>query len=228
MNTIGRNDPCWCGSGKKYKKCHWKADQQAVAERAAKEQARQARLEALGHPGDAEMRERYEKLTGQPAPSGPLPDQVRETILEMWQQEQLAKQAREALDGEREKWAGYFEENEEEFEAVAAELAQDPYFDRFELTPANQKKVRSQLGPLPVDGENEARREYAAEALAISLDESDREFFHGALLALLPELIEEENMKAAYVVERCADRVLDPEAPISPFLQDVVVRSLTD
>ncbi|MGH2495837.1 MAG: SEC-C metal-binding domain-containing protein [Ktedonobacteraceae bacterium] len=21
-NKIGRNDPCWCGSGKKYKKCH--------------------------------------------------------------------------------------------------------------------------------------------------------------------------------------------------------------
>jgi preprotein translocase subunit SecA len=20
--AIGRNDPCWCGSGKKYKKCH--------------------------------------------------------------------------------------------------------------------------------------------------------------------------------------------------------------
>ncbi|MHB1469224.1 MAG: SEC-C metal-binding domain-containing protein [Solirubrobacteraceae bacterium] len=19
---MGRNDPCWCGSGKKYKKCH--------------------------------------------------------------------------------------------------------------------------------------------------------------------------------------------------------------
>ena len=22
----GRNDPCWCGSGKKYKQCHMKAD----------------------------------------------------------------------------------------------------------------------------------------------------------------------------------------------------------
>jgi len=21
-NKLGRNDPCWCGSGKKYKKCH--------------------------------------------------------------------------------------------------------------------------------------------------------------------------------------------------------------
>jgi methionyl aminopeptidase len=26
---IGRNDPCWCGSGKKYKKCHEPADQAA-------------------------------------------------------------------------------------------------------------------------------------------------------------------------------------------------------
>jgi preprotein translocase subunit SecA len=22
MESVGRNDPCWCGSGKKYKKCH--------------------------------------------------------------------------------------------------------------------------------------------------------------------------------------------------------------
>lgn len=24
---LSRNDPCWCGSGKKYKKCHWENDQ---------------------------------------------------------------------------------------------------------------------------------------------------------------------------------------------------------
>ena len=23
---LGRNDPCWCGSGKKYKRCHWDLD----------------------------------------------------------------------------------------------------------------------------------------------------------------------------------------------------------
>ena len=32
MKTPGRNDPCWCGSGKKYKKCHMAAD--LAAERA--------------------------------------------------------------------------------------------------------------------------------------------------------------------------------------------------
>jgi hypothetical protein len=25
--NIGRNDPCWCGSGKKYKHCHLRADE---------------------------------------------------------------------------------------------------------------------------------------------------------------------------------------------------------
>jgi hypothetical protein len=28
-NLPGRNDPCWCGSGKKYKKCHLEADEAA-------------------------------------------------------------------------------------------------------------------------------------------------------------------------------------------------------
>ncbi|MBL8156662.1 MAG: SEC-C domain-containing protein, partial [Anaerolineae bacterium] len=26
LNKLGRNDPCWCGSGKKYKFCHYKTD----------------------------------------------------------------------------------------------------------------------------------------------------------------------------------------------------------
>lgn len=30
MTKISRNDPCWCGSGKKYKKCHMESDIQNV------------------------------------------------------------------------------------------------------------------------------------------------------------------------------------------------------
>src|SRR5260370_14214875 len=28
--NLGRNDPCWCGSGKKYKDCHWDRDHLAA------------------------------------------------------------------------------------------------------------------------------------------------------------------------------------------------------
>lgn len=39
MSKIGRNDPCYCGSGKKYKQCHMKADKDAEKERRAWSQA---------------------------------------------------------------------------------------------------------------------------------------------------------------------------------------------
>src|SRR3989344_7786611 len=32
---LGRNDPCWCGSGKKFKKCHINREPQTVAEKEA-------------------------------------------------------------------------------------------------------------------------------------------------------------------------------------------------
>lgn len=32
-SSIGRNDTCWCGSGKKYKKCHMKDDKQSQSKR---------------------------------------------------------------------------------------------------------------------------------------------------------------------------------------------------
>ena len=43
----GRNEPCWCGSGKKYKQCHWRKDAEdrieaGYAARAAQMAARNA------------------------------------------------------------------------------------------------------------------------------------------------------------------------------------------
>jgi len=35
MTKLGRNDPCYCGSGKKYKNCHMQADNDAERERRA-------------------------------------------------------------------------------------------------------------------------------------------------------------------------------------------------
>jgi len=31
MKTVGRNEPCPCGSGKKYKNCHMKADAESTS-----------------------------------------------------------------------------------------------------------------------------------------------------------------------------------------------------
>ena len=39
MSKPGRNEPCYCGSGKKYKKCHMKEDQAAEKDRSLTQRA---------------------------------------------------------------------------------------------------------------------------------------------------------------------------------------------
>jgi hypothetical protein len=34
-SDLGRNDRCWCGSGKKYKRCHYEEDRELIASRLA-------------------------------------------------------------------------------------------------------------------------------------------------------------------------------------------------
>ena len=51
MNKPGRNDPCYCGSGKKYKQCHLREDQEA--ERDRRSQADAAHFLRLDIPGFA-------------------------------------------------------------------------------------------------------------------------------------------------------------------------------
>jgi len=48
---LGRNDPCHCGSGKKYKKCHAAAD---AAEESAELAAARAKADAEKEAADAE------------------------------------------------------------------------------------------------------------------------------------------------------------------------------
>lgn len=47
MAKIGRNDPCYCGSGKKYKHCHRPIDEQQEAERRLLRQAQDSLLPKL-------------------------------------------------------------------------------------------------------------------------------------------------------------------------------------
>ena len=62
-HDLGRNDPCYCGSGKKYKKCHLREDE--AAEREARESA--AADDAIEVPaGETEQAETEPKQTDQP------------------------------------------------------------------------------------------------------------------------------------------------------------------
>ena len=227
MKRLQRNDPCHCGSGKKYKKCCWKNQQKKAAKRAAQEKERIMRLKAVGHPSDSDLRGLYEEVTGRNVPQGPIPPDARQMITELWQQRRLIAKARIKVEPEVAKWTAYFVDKEKEFEQIATKLANHSFFDRYELTPMNKDKVRTQLGELPTGDDHGELMRYATEAIAITLDGDDRASFNEGILSLLPDLVHEGKMKEAYVAFSCANRVLDPQAAITPFMLNMIVRSMS-
>lgn len=80
--TPGRNDPCHCGSGQKYKKCHQAADEAAArtqslaaqaaaaADRAAEEAAEKAEEEKSGKPRTPDTHTNQPRGKGLPAAPG--------------------------------------------------------------------------------------------------------------------------------------------------------------
>lgn len=68
-----RNDPCPCGSGRKYKKCHLEADEAALhaASKAAQAAAETAAAEAAAAAeADEQGEAKHEAGTNKPLPSG--------------------------------------------------------------------------------------------------------------------------------------------------------------
>ncbi len=62
MSKIGRNDPCYCGSGKKYKQCHMKEDKQKEKlVRDVKEAGRFVRRDLLKYARDERFAEDFAK-----------------------------------------------------------------------------------------------------------------------------------------------------------------------
>lgn len=225
MSKIGRNDPCWCGSGKKYKSCHFAEDQRKAVERMKIQKVRLARLHGMGVPGDSEMRGMYEELTGRSIPAGPLPNDARQMLTEIWQQQQLNRESSESLEPHKAEWEAYFNENPAEFEAVAETVASDEFFNDYELTDANTAKARTELGEPPLD-DAAALRDYATQAVKLTLDKDDRTNFRDAIMSRLSDYTDAEDWKTAYVVATCAEQVNDEDTVAHPFLRDVIVRSL--
>ncbi len=69
---VGRNDFCWCGSGKKYKKCHLKSDElnRVEARYAAQAAAAQARKAGIVPPSGGKSGKAKQRLEKAAEPGG--------------------------------------------------------------------------------------------------------------------------------------------------------------
>lgn len=78
LKSAGRNDDCPCGSKKKYKKCHLRADEEAVSKQlaeanAAAKKAAEAVVEEPGHEGHGHGPGEHPKPVSASGPAGGAP-----------------------------------------------------------------------------------------------------------------------------------------------------------
>jgi hypothetical protein len=74
---IGRNDPCHCGSGQKYKKCHLAADDTARSAELAALAAAAAEAQAKADAEEADAEEKRKEAGGAGAASDPAADRPK-------------------------------------------------------------------------------------------------------------------------------------------------------
>lgn len=83
-HSVGRNDPCHCGSGKKYKKCCMTDDEALARQLAAEKSSRPAPLPGFAPSPGAHVMNRFEKQNHEPPSARGLPDALLEDLEERW------------------------------------------------------------------------------------------------------------------------------------------------
>lgn len=219
MGKIGRNDPCPCGSGKKYKYCCLRKERQArQAQRGVtQEDPTDAKL-----PVDA-IRRKLEKL---PPGGSPEARAELERLLDVAEVVATYEQNREAIEAASDKLDAYRSEFEQLMSdpRSAMDYARDLFWeDRFadlRFTPEDIHQAFETVGyprlyrekPAPEDMET------LFEAMLSLVNEEERFSLSRRLLLFLPEYVDAGRYLDAWMIRISAYQMAELPEQSNPFL----------
>jgi hypothetical protein len=214
---IGRNDPCHCGSGKKYKHCHLRQDeQQRSLTREEPASTPQPTPEQLGA---------MVEMLRETARRDPWDTKTRELLAELEPALPYLDKAKEidAAVEELEKHASEFDalvEDDEAYGRMSEELFRSEMFAPFRFTAAEVKEALEAVDAKP--GEEMAEGDQfvmGIRAAMLSLaHEKRRRQLSMALATLLPELVAQERYLDGWLVHTCSCMTEDDKNHSNPFL----------
>ena len=182
MSKIGRNDPCPCGSGLKYKKCclakDAKEERQRSAERAQENAERAGKLRQ-------KMEELHERV--------PEIASAQDVLGQRWRQ--FARLARDP----------------EGLWLRLRTLLSEPPFDPIRFRDDELERVFAELGAPPVEATEDESAEYMARVTRRLVDKDRRFGIASHLLCLLPEYVEDGRYEDAWIIDRCAEEIMEPD-----------------
>ena len=219
MIKFGRNEPCHCGSGKKYKKCHVAADQA--------ERDRQRREEQSSNPAD-ELSEAFSLAKEGSLPAGAnlstddpklggLSPQSKEILLEYVQRREEIERAGEALDGHWEA-AESICADPERFSDIAGELFGDPRFDALRFTADDVHRAFEKVGFASMETLDEESVNILVKAMLHVADKKRRMVLGVGLLIHLPDFVSSGRYLEACLLQLLAFETMEKTEKTNAFL----------
>lgn len=227
MTKIGRNAPCPCGSGRKYKKCCLAADEAA----ARRERAEAAAAEAI--PGEPEADDLPEfggdvfspghwKLLQKQLPTS-LHDEFSPIIKHM--QELADYEAKrpeiKAAHDELETYRDEYERLTQDTEAFmdrAEKLFDEPPFEVMRFSVTELERAFKAVGYPPSAGSAEFVA-FAGRVVDFLVDDDQRTVLARRLVCLVPDYVKEGRYLDAWIIQHSFILVCEPpEGGCSPFM----------
>jgi hypothetical protein len=230
-NKPGRNEPCYCGSGKKYKRCHLPIDEKALAAAAPSQK------EIAGEPSQPFGEEVMPKESPSPADPKNIKDVVKlltrsglmkrdpelcrlfkenETLLTYVANEQEIEAAYAKLKPHAEEFRQFFHDNDAVTRRTE-ELFSEESFAPLRFTVAEVEKAFQKVGSPPETGDSEDFQQISNAILFLASKER-RDHLAMELLTRLPGYVEQGRFIDAGLIDLAAAETLEAQDQVNPFL----------
>ncbi|MBI4025300.1 MAG: SEC-C domain-containing protein [Verrucomicrobia bacterium] len=219
---IRRNDACPCGSGKKYKKCHW-GKEDAVVPKPAAPSPPESDLDDLD-PAQANVMspEYWEKMFKRLPPSmrkdfGPMIAQVKQhaEIVSQWERIDAAIQT---LEAHRAEYVKLTKDMSACFRQAEKLFAEAPFAD-MRFCAADVDRAFQAVGYPPLGRLDKGFTEVVDRAIRFLLDDAQRKALAQRLFLTLPDYVTAGRYLDGWIIQHSASLTEDlPEGVVGPFL----------
>lgn len=250
---LGRNDPCYCGSGKKYKRCHLPIDEQAQfastvspsAERADKEPELEeagtdtpeslpawakAALDGDAKPGAMKQLSQAFQMASRSGLFKRDPE-LRRVFKENEALLSYASRAEE-IHAASEKLKPYYAEfeklcrNPKAYERQSQALFAEETFVPFRFTAADLTKAFAEVGVPPPNDTSKKTGKLLRKALLLLATKERRNNLSLRLLLLMPEFVQRGRHLDALIISSCAEMTAEETDDSNPFLGAMFLHGL--
>lgn len=232
---VGRNDPCPCGSGRKYKKCCLAADEAAA--RSARAEAREEPSSNHGTdkvpgPGcDAFSPDVWTTLEKRLSKSAraefaPVLGKLKESA-EFTAKRPAVEAAQDELEAYRHDYEQLIQD-ERAFMDRAEKLFAEPGFDSMRFSVADLEQAFEAVGsPTAVEGADFVA--FAGRVTRFLLDDRQRSALARRLVCLVPDYVANQRYLDAWIIQHNFILVCEPpEEACSPFLLCMFMQALRE